>query len=151
MQLKGKCVSQSCSLHPNPQAKARPSGHGLGSGQPLSSKTPHLGSGCAARCPPGEWTYGRMPVSPASETSGVCLLAPEAEEKGFRSCTLFVWGIQLSLPVDLFDGSPKTQCFFQGCCQNQLSMLRNQFSSLGGNGFTKRMFKRPSLCGTLLE
>lgn len=96
-----------------------------------------LGNGHMARC-----LQSLIPECMVS----VCLLSLWGGKEGFEAAHS-AWEVLLSLQVDLFDWVSKTRCGFQGCCQNYLFILRNQFSSLDWNGFTKCTFERELYSG----
>lgn len=149
LQPNSKCISQSSSLHPGPQAKVRQSGKGLGSSQPVFQSPPSgkwmsclllsLGNGHSAG---GLWGL-------LLECLGVCLLIIPlgGRRMVFKAAHSLLgessWASKL---IYLTKCPRKTWCFFQGFCQNSLSMLRNQFSSVGWNGFTTCTFERGLHC-----
>lgn len=68
---------------------------------------------------PWERTQHRRPARPAPGMFG-CLFAyhPSGGRRMVFSCTLFAWGVQLSLKLIYLTKCPrKTWCFFQGFCQ----------------------------------
>lgn len=136
MQPNSKCISQSSSLHLwSLLPKSGNQEKDLGSSQPRLPKPTIWEVNELPAAFPGERTQHRRPARPAPGMFG-CLFAyhPSGGKKnGFQSCTLFAWGSAAgaSKLIYLTKCPRKTWCFFQGFCQNSLSMMRNQFSSLG--------------------